>query len=320
MKMKSKILAFTQKFESLKNKDSYIRIDENHPLDIFIGLDSEHKMNAKILIPSSKLDYGNHIFSTKGISVEIQKDTQKNSYITLTLMDDIMKNVYLELINDIFDYSSIEKDKLKSFDRLIYRYNLWIKLFEKRKSKLTINEVKGLLAELLFIKMLMETYDEVDIINGWLGSELYHQDFVFHDSTCEIKATRMSNDKIKISSLEQLSRSLNELYLIIMELEQSPKVKETFTTNEIILSISTKLNSQVVKEVFMSKLYIRGYDSEEQLFEQPFKLSSIKCYNVKDDFPRLTINEKSKGILDCTYHISKNSLHNFEIAMESIKL
>ena len=128
------------------------------------------------------------------------------------LFDDLILSIF-NRIAEISDSDEYSREFINSFYK-------WSSFFENKKSeRLTIDQIKGLFGELLFLKnqLLNSTLNVDDILKSWKGPYDEGHDFVFDFKDFEIKTVENSKNNIRISSEFQLeSEKGKELELVVV--------------------------------------------------------------------------------------------------------
>ena len=173
----------------------------------------------------------------------------------------------------------------------------------------------GELYVLLF--MVYPNYSFHEAVKFWIGPLMKKQDFAMNDVALEIK-TAMTGDAnhIKISSLDQLHKVTNDLYLLHLHISQSNdesgySLQDLYSKAESLYEGNTQTELGFTDKT--KKLHSKA--SKEQL-EQKFNFVTNEIYSVPDnnqDFPALTSLNINQGISSVKYSINPAALINFKI-------
>src|SRR3546814_15120322 len=87
-------------------------------------------------------------------------------------------------------------------------------------SDLSIEEVRGLFAEIVFLTELIDRQmSSSDAVEAWLGPERSHQDFIFGNTAVEVKSlSGAERSSVRISSEDQLESLNDALFLRVYRL------------------------------------------------------------------------------------------------------
>ena len=175
----------------------------------------------------------------------------------------------------------------------------------------------GLFGELQYMcEHLAE--DSAEIVKMWNGPLNTAQDYQSNSLASEIKTTRANTiDEITISDLAQLYLGIRKhLFLIVyrMELDGS----EGLTIPEMIEKTKKLVPSEDL-DSFMAKLWIKGYnpDLADQYVER-FSVLERQCYDVREGFPCLNVDNVPKEIKDAQYRLSLRNCEKYLTDFEEI--
>ncbi|MCY4305944.1 MAG: PD-(D/E)XK motif protein [Aestuariivita sp.] len=190
----------------------------------------------------------------------------------------------------------------------------------KRERVLSAEEVRGLFAELLFLRLLKEKYlNDVQAIEAWCGPDCVHQDFIFGDTAVEIKSISGRNrSTVRISSEDQLETVSKNLFVNVYRLTEVPDETSAQSLNEMVSVIACKLSDPDAIEDFWSKLAIYGYVAIQEYDSPKFLLNGLNTYRVSDDFPRLVRSELPDGVVHIKYSLQLEGIASFECDQNEI--
>ncbi|MBN0154644.1 PD-(D/E)XK motif protein, partial [Pseudomonas aeruginosa] len=91
----------------------------------------------------------------------------------------------------------------------------WKTFLSGRSQHLSIEEVRGLFAEIVFLTELIDRQmSSSDAVEAWLGPERSHQDFIFGNTAVEVKSlSGAERSSVRISSEDQLESLNDALFL-----------------------------------------------------------------------------------------------------------
>lgn len=298
-----------EKFKKFTESSKYSRVDDIHPLDLMVGLNS---FGEKTIQLKSHFKAKN-IAGTSCIAV---KQTKINGfeYIQFSLINEGSTALFYIFCNDLIDSSRNIKDVTKGYNFITNRFYLWKKMFVNKISLLSEEKIKGLIGELIFLKEhSFKKYDYNYALNGWSGTEKTHKDFSYENKWYEIKTISSSSSQIKISSIEQLS-SLNDGELVVNKLEKMSNSSNGISLNSLVFEIRDILKESLYDlDIFFGKLDNYGYSYNEEYDKYVYVLKESNHYLVNDLFPKITRNDLMDGIINASYEISLSSIESFKI-------
>tara|TARA_B100000787_G_scaffold167530_1_gene154472 strand:- start:448 stop:1425 length:978 start_codon:yes stop_codon:yes gene_type:complete len=250
--------------------------------------------------------------------VDIRIDNFKNDYYrlvcTLTIDDTDIKEKFSVIAKDVAHHCS-SYDGVDLFVKVQERIMSWANFLKPTRTGLTQAEFVGFWGELYTVsRLFMKLHSPADVVRFWVGPEGKKQDITLNAMAFEVK-TSISGDPrtIKISSVEQLERTTDFLYLL--HLVANPSDSESAVSLELLYqecleSLSHDLNAEILFLQKTSELY--GKASDHQLSEL-FSILSISLFDVNEDFPFITRNEIKQGVSAVQYEVLISSLKEFEV-------
>lgn len=296
------------KFDEFKLPEFFKRVDNEHPLDIFVGLNSK----------------GNKTIRYKGVfsiqkfigtsCIEVQHTKNDDRYtLSFSLTNDQASTLFYKFCDDLVEESRIIKDMDAGYKYIVNRFLLWKKLFVTKKNILTENEIMGLLGECLFLyRYCFKKYGKHDGLHGWSGTEPTHKDFSYGEYWYEVKTKSTHSSSIRISSVEQLdSPHIGEL--VVIDLEKMSPEYNGLNINDLVIEIRKCLDSIDDIDLFDYKLLQNGYQYNEEYDLYSYELKSMSRYFVCEDFPRITRRNIDSRIVNVQYEITVSAIQELRI-------
>jgi hypothetical protein len=285
---------------------AFRRISIEHPLDIYLGKDEF----GHIALEFKGCFVHRRVPSLKSFMVKQIEGTPK-SQLFIILLNQEMIGIFSSFIEDIITSTKDIKDEQAGYDIIVDRIFSWCKMFQLSRQDLTESQVKGLIGELLFLKSMLETSDELDALRSWAGPDKAKKDFSFDNNWWEIKTINVGKSTVQISSIEQLD-SDNDGELIVYELEKMSELYNGLKLMKLASEIYHHLITSEAKDLLLSKLADFGYDFSNKYDCFVYELKRVRNFLVNTDFPRLSRNSCHKAIADARYDLSLNELLQFE--------
>lgn len=184
----------------------------------------------------------------------------------------------------------------------------------KKRRVLSPNEVRGLFAELKFLKSLYTDHlSQIEALNAWCGPDDVHQDFIFGNTAVEVKSlSGRERNSVKISSEDQLQALSDNLYLMIFRLTEQPDSDKSLSLNNLVKTIGRELTEAEAIEEFSLKLATYGYVELREYDAPLFLISDLTSYQVIENFPCLIRSRLPKGIARVGYEIELEAISAFE--------
>jgi len=288
-------------FNSCNVKESYIRINPKYLNDIYLGY-NEDGLKTLVVVGKSKQK---EIKSTNSINVAISKRMDGRVNLGFSLYEDKYSSVFYKFCEDIIE-NSIKVPTERVIVHTIKRWGVWKALFDKPiKGKLSKEQVKGLIGELMFLKhYLIDKYGQDRAIDCWVGPDNNPKDFWIDDLWYELKAVNESKQSVAISSLEQLD-SDHLGYMVVNKFQAtSNQYKDHININTLISHLAITIENPDVLETLMLKLFKSGYEYNVEYDEICFEYKRTTFYKIDNEFPILRRNKLPTDILKVSYELS----------------
>ncbi|MDE5052479.1 PD-(D/E)XK motif protein [Niallia taxi] len=253
----------------------------------------------------------------KGIDIKLDDSFEPNQLILL-LKDRNDWELFLILCNDLIN---IIKDYDKDLvEMIVKRLQRWQRLLQKKSLRvMTKEEQMGLYSELTVLKdYFIPVYGCSGSINSWVGALGDKQDFLLEKLAVEVKSYRMTSGySVWISSKEQLNSQKNPLYLLACGINE---VSSGNSVKDLVESISEQIDSEELLDEFLFKIekygYISEIENEECLLK--FRIEKVNGFEVKQDFPKISLDHVSPLINNLKYSIDLSGCSNFEVSINEI--
>ena len=280
---------------------------ETSPLECYIGYDGG-------LCRSLRLSTG---AGTKNLQpskiVGIRQWRSGGRWILeMSLLSEAESEVFVEMCRDLLNFSEGAASSESAFQKFQRRYRQWQKLFAAGHSGLLSGEEqRGLIGELLFLRgQILSGREPAEAVGGWHGP--LTQDFSYSEKWYEIKTVLEKAEKVKISSLEQLSRG-DAGELVVFRLAKisggaDSFPPEKFTLNSLAEDLRQILEDSASADDFDSRLIQAGYISREEYGADVYRTAEIMNFETGGNFPRLLRENLPPEIVEASYSLSLSAL------------
>lgn len=293
-------------FNRLFRNSYFLRADQDHPLELLLGVDKEGRKALRFLGKFKTVK----VTGTKAIAV---KHFQINSLncIQFSLIDPETADPFYKFIDDLVDSSRKLSAQEDGYSFVIKRYSKWKRMFIPTKEILSEQNIMGLIGELYFLySYMIKNYGEQKAIESWSASDPTVKDFSVDDTWFEIKTTGPKSQTIHINSLEQLSFS-KPGNLVVVRLEKMANTYTGLTLNSIVKAMMDKIALPAVLEALQIKLEQRGYAFNEKYEEFVFECVEMNMYYVDSHFPALKKESLDGAIAEAEYDLLIEKLKEF---------
>lgn len=294
-------------FSAFSRPEYFSRIDDEHILDLHIGLDEKGRKSIELRSMFKPVK----VTGTSAIDVTQYTKPEYNT-IRFSLKDDDMSGLFYKFCEDIIEQTKDLKNEKDGYKAITTRFFQWKKMFVLSKNTfLTEPEIMGMIGEILFLRgPLADEIGLSEALKSWSGQELTHKDFSCSDKWYEVKTISRGNTTVRISSLEQLDSDKNG-ELIVYSLEKMSPAYNGISLNKLILEARQMFLSADDADTFLAKVAMQGYEYNNYYDEFVFEVSGLTRYKVTDQFPKLTHADVPKEITKANYDLALAEIMSF---------
>ena len=290
---------------------------KNHPLHLYWGVDSKGQYLFVIDVAESSQPDKKELPDLEGIKTW---KTVYNKRCRLVLLLNEVKNweLFCALCEDLMRASQTFEEERAAIAVVVRRLRRWQEFLKNHHDRiLTLEEIKGLLGELIFLEgSVASKFGWDDAISFWKGPEGAPQDFAIHTTAVEVKCQSGSSKAVvKISSVDQLDPQLPVGYLVVHTLATADeRSDEFFTLNSKVAEIRRMLDSSsdATRERFENLLFLAKYYVHERYDDYVFQRVSTRSFLLADGFPRLVHDNVAVGIQNVRYDLELDACAPFE--------
>ena len=291
-------------YRTISIKPLEIRIKIEKPLDKYgIQILSEHSGFS-----SDDILTNNKYFKVSEISLD-QKKTLAIDLIDNVFVDEFI--LFSKIILEITQSSTSSQDAISTIAQKIKQFERFISSANK---KFTFEKRMGLMGELYFMKnFLMPRFNIEECINSWKGPHNSSQDFIFPNFRFEIKTSSKENNSVKISSLNQLDPTQNNLFLVRNYISENNTLGISFSRMISSIDFRIKKVASDLSVQFHSLVRQYGYaiEDENEYSQYKYILSGRNFYNIDQDFPSINNENAPSSITHASYDLDLNQCSNW---------
>lgn len=298
-----------EKFARGAETHTYLRIDSEFKVDVFLGYNDDGHMSIVIAEPGKETV----VKSSKLIDVSLKRREDQKMALKFDLLDDAYKSMFLIFCKDIIVVCERAGSEM-AISNALTRWKYWKEMFGKKKSTiLDKQEIKGLIGELIELRdHFMRDYGETVAVQSWMGPLLGHKDFEVDDTWYEVKSVTENAVQVNISSLEQLESEVDG-HLVIIRLEEASVTSAlAINLNQMVLKVADEIKDPETLDLFRTRLDNMGYAPDEEYDNFNFVFKGRQSYSVTEKFPRLTRSGVSDSIGNAKYTILLNGISDFK--------
>tara|TARA_B110000008_G_C16917768_1_gene543407 strand:- start:427 stop:1392 length:966 start_codon:yes stop_codon:yes gene_type:complete len=285
---------------------------------------SVNEKNEKLFVINVPIQINEEIpINLNVIEVDIVEFDAGNTRFLCILKDDNLLEIFTLMVKDIaytcINYSDVEVIN-KAMDRL---FTEWLQLLKPSHAGIGMSKLIGLWGELFILnEKIKQAYPISEAINFWIGPDDKKQDFTVNRIALEVKTTIAgSNPSIKITSLEQLEKITDKLYLVQLFINQASSGDEdSMSLDDIYEQVWSSIheNDPNTKTNFMlkaGKILNKAKKSEKNL---KFLYQSYDLYDVNNLFPSISSSDLPDPIRNVKYDIDTSKIRHL-LSSETIE-
>jgi hypothetical protein len=301
------------RWAEMKPGKGFQRIDENHPLDFYLGLDVSGE-RVLLLVTEENVDVSTQ---SQAIQVLIRQRQDGRWALMFKLTKPELSRIFSHLCEDIIEYGRKLRGTANPAESVIKRFMHWQRLLERSQSGLLdLVSQRGLLGELLFLQYFaLHHFSLMQAVEGWEGPLDAAQDFQYTDRAFEIKTLGLGANEVKISSAEQLDNHGLRLQLVAVMLATADNQDgAAFTLPDIVDALRKKLESDTgAYQLFEERLLAIGYFDHEEYRSHKYNLERFRFFDIRDEFPRIIRACLPGGIGKVIYEVDLAFCQPYEI-------
>lgn len=250
---------------------------------ILIGLDADS--HRHLLIPVPRDTVAPHALAGSSLQLRIRSEGLVGQYLDLACTSSALSMVFERLCSDVIDRLALASGNpvatLKS------TLDDWRALFAGAKSVLSRESLLGLIGELEVLAMLARR-EPVAALEAWVGPTGALRDFTMEGAAIEVKCTSAQDGgRVTISSLDQLDpKTATGLFLAAVHLRPDPAAPSLDDRIRNLMELGVPAYGLIKKVGSYGHIFESG-DQDDALF----RLESIRCWRIRDDFPGLRRSE-----------------------------
>ncbi len=250
----------------------------------------------------------------KSLLASFRTVSGKSAFV-LGLRERSQVKIFETLCRDIVKAGEEAEDSDEALHRALQRTNRWHHLLRGGKpSGLTIEEQRGLVGELAFLREIVAALGPETAIEAWTGPAGSIKDFEFIRTCVEVKTRRTAaKPYVTISSEYQLADiDGSRLYLRVINVASAVIPEGQDLHDHVNMTSKLFENSNTAFEAWEDALYSTGYDPDNDYDDRRWLLGTANDYDIIEGFPRISL-PLSPGVEDVRYSISLDACEPFKL-------
>lgn len=257
------------------------------------------------------VEFRKQTIRVSGIDVDLRNERGQQRLV-LTLEKQADRDLFEGLCRTLSRALESASDSASSLAIAMIHLRRWKTFMSGKGQHLTGEQVRGLFAELTFLRELIDHLGAAAAVDAWMGPERSHQDFIFGNTAVEIKSlSGAERSSVRISSEDQLESLNDHLFLRIYRLSELPDAPSARSLNALVAEVQASLDHAEAVEAFDSKLVAHSYAPLPEYDQPRFVVQEISSYRVEGEFPRLVRSDVPVGVCRVKYDLELEHIADF---------
>lgn len=289
------------------------RADAQHRFDFFYAVNHEGEHLLLVRLPLLQLT-SLEMPRLRGIQVRWLPDQASLQFKLLSPQD---RDIFVLLCKDLMAATNAAGDEASCLTLLLTRLRKWQRLLSRGGPRLMdASEIRGLIAELLFLRDRLLPIFGPHAVECWKGPLGFPQDFAVNGLVFEIKSHLTSAaQSLRISSVEQLWSESPRFYLEVLHLAEA--TGEGVDLCALVEELGELLQTApTMLELFEQLLADQGFMDLPDYRAYKFNIIERENYRIEPGFPRIVPSSVPAGVQDVRYSIELSSLSPFKCEVE----
>lgn len=286
--------------------------------DLFVSLSPQNEKGLAFLVKRVNLPKMLPWTSIFEYRIDLLPDpaNANNNFIFVKLLENSHTELFAILCEDLIFKVFNTIDEIRLIQTVCSSFSKWKKVFNHIASQgMSLESQEMLYGQLYFIrKLLQKKTRHVFCIESWQAPLGSPHDFQRRDWAVQIKTTQdYEKQDLLITHERQLDIELiPQIFLVQLDMDISERIGESLA--DIIREIRTLLSSQQMAiNSFERLLHDAGYFDVHADFylAQGYKVRKMHIYHVEMNFPRISVSQLAKGVVDVKYTINASDLEPY---------
>ena len=237
------------------------------------------------------------------------------SAYVLGLKEKSQVEIFETLCRDVVEAGEAGADRDEALSRALQRTRRWYHLLRGGKTNgLSVEEQRGLVGELTFLRELVSALGTDTAIEAWTGPTGSAKDFELLGSCVEVKARRVAAKPfVAISSEDQLADvEGSRLCLRVVNVASAVLPEGQSLHDHVRITAEMFEENGTAFEAWEEALYSTGYDPENDYDDRRWLIGSTNDYEVTEGFPRISA-PLAPGVENVRYAISLDACEPFKL-------
>ena len=243
------------------------------------------------------------------------RPVSSGSAFVLALKERSQVEIFETLCRDVVEAGETGANRDEALSRALQRTRRWYHLLRGGKTiGLSVEEQRGLVGELAFLRELVAAFGPETAIEAWTGPTGSAKDFELIGSCVEVKARRVAAKPfVAISSEDQLADvEGSRMCLRVVNVASAVLPEGQSLHDHVRITAAMFEEDGAAFEAWEETLYSTGYDPESDYDDRRWLLGTVTDYEVTEGFPRISA-PLALGVENVRYAIALDACEPFKL-------
>ena len=243
------------------------------------------------------------------------------SAFVLGLKERSQIEIFATLCLDVVEAGEAGENRSDALARALQRTRRWHHLLRGgRPTGLSVDEQRGLVGELAFLRNLQSAFGPETAIEAWTGPTGSAKDFELIGACIEVKSHRVAaKPYVAIASVDQLTDvEGSRLFLHVVNVASAVLPAGLSLHDHVSMTSVLFEESGSAAEAWEEALYSTGYDPSNSYDDRRWLLGTATNYEVAGKFPRIS-SPVLPGVENVRYSVSLDACEPFRLEEDVIE-
>lgn len=318
--------AVWQELERTPARHGYVfrRIRSNEPADVLLGLRLPEK-HPVLIVRVDEIALGRlNVVESAGLDVEIDRGDvagDRDAALLVELRDAQFRDLFATLVVDLVDRLPSGEGDAAIVGTISNRLRRWQDLLRRHQTGMSLEQQRGLFAELAIIEALMRHGVAMAwLVGGWSGPMGAEQDFEFPTVSLEVKAKAATRKTVRIASEYQLADRDDDGQVVLIVVTLATGDEGRSLGQQVDAVREAAATESHVRERLEDCLRAYGWlDEHAARYESRlWQVADVSSFSVVGEFPRLVADELPSGMSQVSYSLDIEGLAGYQRTWEDM--
>lgn len=255
-------------------------------------------------------------------NIDVSYRIMNSKVFALRLRDSAQREVFEALCRNVVSSAETADTLDAALSRSIRRTRRWHFLLKGGSTQgLSVEEQRGLVGELAFLRQLVDAIGPASSIEAWRGPEGSAKDFEFPNLCIEVKARRgAAKPHVSISSADQLADVIGaRLFLRVVDVDSAIKPEGMNLHDHVERTAMLFEEDDQAFDTWQDLIDAAGYDDDNEYASRRWVLGAERTFEVVEGFPRIS-TPVPEGVDRVKYSLSLDACAEFNLENELLDI